>query len=65
MCESGKIMYSRKEAGTIVNLCTIGHRRTRAKTIPCRFYRCPLCGTFHTTHIPLWKYQKEHQRIAE
>lgn len=53
MCESGKIMYSRKEAGTIVNLCTTGHRRTRAKTIPCRFYRCPLCGTFHTTHLPL------------
>ncbi len=62
MCTSGKIMYSKKEAGTIVNLCTRGHQHSKAKTVPCRFYSCPICGTYHTTHLPIWKYKKEQYK---
>lgn len=56
MSACGKICYSRKEAGTIVNSCIHGHRKSRAKYFPCRVYLCPLCGTFHTTHMTLKEY---------
>lgn len=61
MCQCGKICYSRKEAGTIVNLYTRRHHRTHAKKVPCRVYLCSQCGTYHTTHIPLRKYLYEQE----
>ena len=56
MCTCGKICYSRKDAGTIVNSCIRGHRRSRAKYVPCRVYLCHLCGTYHTTHMSIKEY---------
>lgn len=56
MCQSGKICYSRKDAGTIVNSCIRGHRRSHAKYVPCRVYLCHLCETYHTTHMSMKEY---------
>ena len=65
MCISGKIMYSRKTAGTIVNSCIRGHRRTKAKRVPCRVYFCQLCRTFHTTHLTLKQYEEFERRFIK
>lgn len=56
MCICGKISYSRKEAGTIVNKNTKGHRRTHAKYVPIRIYYCELCRCYHTTHMSLKEF---------
>ncbi len=57
VCEaSGKICYSKKRAGDIVNTAK-SHvvrggkscRRSSAKKIPLRVYFCTACGAYHTT----------------
>ena len=56
---TGKVSYSRVEAGQIVNGCrkhnTASHIY-RGSSIPKRIYKCEYCGRYHTTH---YKYERE------
>ena len=52
---SGKICYSRKDAGEICNKRGAhGH-----KNKPMRYYYCRECGSYHTTH-----YKKRLRRFT-
>ena len=61
ICEStGKICYSKKEAGKAINGAkkrhyTDGHS---AKKIPRRKYYCEKCGCYHLTHLTFYKSDK-------
>lgn len=48
---SGKVCYSRAEAGAVMRTCKRYGGRFR-KQIPKRAYVCPDCGCCHLTH---WK----------
>lgn len=49
---SGKICYSRVEAGIVMRTCSKRNGRRFRKQIPRRAYFCPDCGCYHLTH---WK----------
>lgn len=57
ICEiTGKICYSRKKAGEIINTLKrnpIGKRQKapKRKKIPMRCYFCKFCKSWHTTHF--------------
>lgn len=57
ICEkTGKICYSRKSAGEIVNSLKshpMGRRQKSPvrKKIPIRYYFCRFCKSYHTTHF--------------
>ena len=54
-CEtSGKICYSKRDAGGFLNwLRSRKHKHGhRNKVIPCRYYFCNSCGTWHLTSVP-------------
>lgn len=57
---SGKVCYSEKEAGSVINSCKKHYYSSRQKThkktfskksIPQRKYYCKDCNYFHLTHI--------------
>lgn len=54
-CEvENKKMYSRREAGEVINSARRNYRglhlkKKRAKITPQRCYKCEHCGTFHLT----------------
>ena len=63
--ESGKVCYSKREAGSVVNAfksrkhfrhCKKGRK---GDNVPQRIYFCKYCGTYHVTHI---KYIKDRKR---
>ena len=56
--ESGKICYSRKEAGIKLNDAKRFHG-SRTKQLPKRMYWCEHCGFYHLTHYKTyWKTYK-------
>ena len=73
-CEStGKICYSKKEAGIALNVAR--HHGNRAKKIPKRMYLCKECGHYHLTSQSAshkkdrlqekYRYKKEKLRERE
>lgn len=62
--EAGKVCYTAREAGTVINETHSHHyggaRRLRSKTIPKRKYVCPDCGYYHVTHHAFFA-DSEHQ----
>lgn len=60
--KSGKICYSEREAGIIINGCKkhiyirhgipVKSSHGNSKAIPRRKYICPDCGFYHVTHQP-------------
>ena len=51
--KTGKIIYTEREAGEIVNKCRrhkISQNRDKANR-PARKYYCKYCGRFHLTHF--------------
>lgn len=47
---SGKICYSKREAGCIINDIK-RFKNARTKNVPKRFYKCKFCGNWHLTHF--------------
>lgn len=51
--KSGKIMYSKREAGIVINGIK-GHKTSshlyRGDSKPQRMYYCEYCGAYHVTH---------------
>ncbi len=50
---AGKVCYTAREAGTVINDARkhhYGNDDKRGKTIPKRKYYCPDCGYYHVTH---------------
>ena len=53
LCQTGKRCLSRREAcETIADAKRYNHCGHK-KRIPKRAYRCPICGTWHTTSQPV------------
>jgi hypothetical protein len=50
--ETGKICYSEREAGTILNCSKKAHNKSNHKKKLTRKYRCNACGTWHLTSMP-------------
>ena len=51
---TGKVSYSREDAGRIINGCKKHHTAShiyRGNYIPKRAYKCEYCGRYHTTHL--------------
>ena len=69
-CEkSGKIMYTKREAGTIINGIK-GHKNSshmyRGTNKPQRMYYCEYCNSYHVTHYNnKMKTRKEKQSRIE
>ena len=71
ICEtSGKICYSRKKAGEVVNLyhrrryrLESGRKGRKGDCIPQRVYFCEDCKTYHVTHLKYYRdnYYKEDE----
>ena len=66
---TGKVSYSREEAGRIINGCKRHHTAShiyRGNNIPKRAYKCEYCGRYHTTHlkqIPEFGYRKHPLKV--
>lgn len=63
----GKICYSEREAGTILNYSKKSHYKSSSKKRLVRKYRCNACGTWHLTSMPyltddVKEYYKKQQR---
>jgi len=48
-CSCGKLCYTEREAGGIVNRLRTRHRRCGQDDIPRRAYKCDVCGMYHLT----------------
>lgn len=49
--ECGKICYTEREAGAVLNRARRRKQyKGRKKYIPRRYYMCEYCGCWHTTH---------------
>lgn len=48
---TGKVCYSQKEAGIILNDFKRFRNRNKRKSIPQRYYKCQFCGYWHLTHF--------------
>ena len=66
---TGKVSYSREEAGRIINGCkkhnTASHIY-RGNNMPKRAYKCEYCSRYHTTHLkqtPEKGYYKQPLKI--
>lgn len=53
---TGKICYSRKEAG---NILAAAHRGKKGKYIPQRAYLCEYCETYHLTSHKSYRKKKD------
>ncbi len=60
---TGKICYTQREAGMVINDCKrhriFGRHSVKvgygnSKSIPRRKYYCKYCGYYHVTHLPLY-----------
>lgn len=65
--ETGKICYSEREAGTILNQSKKAHNKSSSKKRLIRKYRCNACGTWHLTSMAyltddVKEYYKKQQR---
>lgn len=61
-CETtGKICYSRREAGNILNYTK---RNKFGRNIPKRSFFCEECGTWHLTHMTWFGTKKGKKRIS-
>lgn len=48
---TGKICYSRRDSGSLVNDFRKGHNKRFGGHVPLRAYFCVDCGCWHTTHL--------------
>ena len=52
MCPvTGKVSYSQKEAGCVINDVKKFKNHNRGKNITQRCYKCQFCGYWHLTHF--------------
>lgn len=58
---TGKLCYSQKEAGTIVNHNTKGHQKKYFHKVPVRAYFCEDCRQYHLTSETMKTYIYGHQ----
>lgn len=64
ICEAtGKVCYSRREAGEAIGWFRNGHFFGGTRDVPKRYYLCPFCGTYHLTHYK--KKRTEKKKLKE
>lgn len=61
----GKLCISTEaEANARLNGTRKRQHYVHSKVIPCRFYRCPMCGYLHLTHLPAYREYPEFDDFA-